>query len=132
DAERFAAEHGDNFDFIFGADVLYVDRVAKLLFETAERLLAPNGCFYLGVVERHKHITSELRRAAAEGGWCFDATRGIGKELAHLCPGFRGRKPPPPPGKTDGPKPGMGGKLFEFQQELQATHRQFACGENGA
>eukprot|EP00931_Biecheleriopsis_adriatica_P057344 TRINITY_DN34008_c0_g1_i1.p1 TRINITY_DN34008_c0_g1~~TRINITY_DN34008_c0_g1_i1.p1 ORF type:complete len:421 (-),score=74.74 TRINITY_DN34008_c0_g1_i1:86-1348(-) len=126
DAKRFARRHGQ-FDYIFGADVLYVDRVAALLFETAEHLLAPWGCFYLGVVERHKHITQELRRAASENGWSWELPRPIGKELGHLCPAFRGHKPQSPHASQaplEAPRSGMAGALFDLQKELQATKQR--------
>jgi len=86
DSIRFHSKCG-TFELIFGADVLYVDRAAPLLLETAVLLLAPAGSCYLCVVGRHKHLTVALRSAAREAGFVWEAPRPLSLEEEELRPG---------------------------------------------
>eukprot|EP00445_Apocalathium_hangoei_P023237 CAMPEP_0203907482 /NCGR_PEP_ID=MMETSP0359-20131031/48981_1 /ASSEMBLY_ACC=CAM_ASM_000338 /TAXON_ID=268821 /ORGANISM="Scrippsiella Hangoei, Strain SHTV-5" /LENGTH=379 /DNA_ID=CAMNT_0050832303 /DNA_START=124 /DNA_END=1263 /DNA_ORIENTATION=- len=86
DAARYLAAGAEPFDVVLGADVIYVDAAAKPLFESISALLAPGGCAYLGVVERHRHVVLALQQAAAHAGFRWEAPRMIGRELMERYP----------------------------------------------
>eukprot|EP00929_Paragymnodinium_shiwhaense_P084469 TRINITY_DN45167_c0_g1_i1.p1 TRINITY_DN45167_c0_g1~~TRINITY_DN45167_c0_g1_i1.p1 ORF type:complete len:365 (-),score=58.49 TRINITY_DN45167_c0_g1_i1:398-1492(-) len=106
DARTFVEKHGQ-FECIFGADVLYVDRVAEMLFETADILLEQHGSFYLGYVHRHQHTRELLHSSARQAGFFWEGPRPLGKEQQ--------------PSEVDsGVAPaGLGGSLFEFRKQLR-------------
>lgn len=73
-----------SFDYIFGADITYVDKAAEAMFDTASQLLGANGCLFLGFVQRH-NIRTELHRMAREAGFSWDPPRQIGREWSERC-----------------------------------------------
>eukprot|EP00927_Polykrikos_kofoidii_P028895 TRINITY_DN25092_c0_g1_i1.p1 TRINITY_DN25092_c0_g1~~TRINITY_DN25092_c0_g1_i1.p1 ORF type:complete len:447 (+),score=76.02 TRINITY_DN25092_c0_g1_i1:282-1622(+) len=120
DGARFRAEHGE-FDILVGADVLYVDRAAALIFESADVLLTTWGSFYLGVVHRHAHVVKAMRQAASEAGFTWEILREpFGTSSDQLLHSSASEERLRKPSVLDG----MRGSLLDFQRELnrvQAT-----------